>query len=113
MKNLKSMSLDELMAHRDELHRHINKRIAAEREELEAKLARLDGHGELKIKRRRKVAAKYRDPKSKQTWAGRGATPRWLQAYLKEGRKQEDFLIKELRAAIKKRVAKRKRRGKK
>src|SRR6266851_7293022 len=73
MKNLKSMSLDELMAHRDELHRHINKRIAAEREELEAKLARLDGHGELKIKRRRKVAAKYRDPKSKQTWAGRNA----------------------------------------
>ncbi len=44
MKSLKSMSLDELMAHRDELHRHINKRIAAEREQLEAKLARLDGH---------------------------------------------------------------------
>ena len=113
MKNLKSMSFDELLAHRDEVHRHINKRAAAERKELEAKLARLDGHGEVRVRRGRKVAPKYRDPKSKLTWAGRGARPRWLQAYLKEGRKQEEFLIKELRAAIKKRVVKRKRRAKK
>ena len=27
------------------------------------------------------------------TWAGRGATPRWLKAAIKEGKKLEDFLI--------------------
>jgi DNA-binding protein H-NS len=40
----------------------------------------------------RKVAAKYRGPDG-ETWAGRGATPRWLKAAIKEGGKLEDFLI--------------------
>jgi DNA-binding protein H-NS len=39
-----------------------------------------------------KVAAKYRGPDG-DTWAGRGATPRWLKAAIKEGGKLEDFLI--------------------
>ena len=40
----------------------------------------------------KKVAPKYRGP-SGETWAGRGATPRWLTAAIKEGKKLEDFLI--------------------
>jgi DNA-binding protein H-NS len=40
----------------------------------------------------RKVAAKYKGP-SGELWAGRGATPRWLVAAIKEGKKLEDFLI--------------------
>ena len=39
-----------------------------------------------------KVAPKYRGPDG-DTWAGRGATPRWLVAAIKEGKKLEDFLI--------------------
>ena len=39
-----------------------------------------------------KVAPKYRGPDG-DTWAGRGATPRWLKAAIKEGKKLEDFLI--------------------
>ena len=39
-----------------------------------------------------KVAPKYRGPDG-DTWAGRGATPRWLKAAIKEGGKLEDFLI--------------------
>jgi DNA-binding protein H-NS len=39
-----------------------------------------------------KVAPKYRSPDG-DTWAGRGATPRWLAAAIKEGKKLEDFLI--------------------
>ena len=39
-----------------------------------------------------KVAPKYRGPDG-DTWAGRGATPRWLNAAIKEGKKLEDFLI--------------------
>jgi DNA-binding protein H-NS len=40
----------------------------------------------------RKVAPKYRGPEG-ETWAGRGATPRWLKAAIKEGKKLEDFAI--------------------
>ena len=47
----------------------------------------------LKLKGR-KVAPKYRNPQNRsETWAGRGATPRWLRAYIKSGRKLEDFAI--------------------
>jgi DNA-binding protein H-NS len=40
----------------------------------------------------RKVPPKYRSH-SGETWAGRGAKPRWLVAAIKRGRKLEDFLI--------------------
>ena len=33
----------------------------------------------------RKVAAKYRDPASGQTWTGRGLKPKWLSAALEPG----------------------------
>ena len=40
----------------------------------------------------RKVPPKYRGP-SGETWAGRGAKPRWLVAAIKRGKKLDDFLI--------------------
>jgi DNA-binding protein H-NS len=43
--------------------------------------------------RARKVAPKYRDPATGETWAGRGARPRWLVARLKAGKRPQDFLI--------------------
>jgi len=39
-----------------------------------------------------KVPPKYRSP-SGETWAGRGAKPRWLVAAMKGGKKLDDFLI--------------------
>ena len=39
-----------------------------------------------------KIAPKYRGPGG-ETWAGRGATPRWLTALVKEGHSIEEFLI--------------------
>jgi GGDEF domain-containing protein len=44
----------------------------------------------------RKVAAKYRSKKDpKLTWAGRGATPRWMRDEMKVGKlKKEAFLIR-------------------
>lgn len=42
----------------------------------------------------RKVAAKYKHPKSGDTWSGRGSKPRWLQAELKAGKKIEAFAVK-------------------
>lgn len=40
-----------------------------------------------------KVAAKYRGPNG-ETWSGRGLMPRWLAALVKQGRKKEDFAVK-------------------
>lgn len=53
------------------------------------KVARVTRGSKLKGK---KVAPKYRGAGG-ETWAGRGATPRWLTAAIKEGKKLEDFLI--------------------
>jgi DNA-binding protein H-NS len=39
-----------------------------------------------------KVAPKYKGPGG-ETWAGRGARPRWLAAAMKGGKKLENFLI--------------------
>jgi DNA-binding protein H-NS len=39
-----------------------------------------------------KVPPKFKGPGG-ETWAGRGARPRWLVAALKEGKKLEDFAI--------------------
>jgi len=59
-----------------------------------------------------KVAPKYRGPGG-ETWAGRGATPRWLAALLEEGHSIDEFLIGSGRmgktAAAKKRTIKKNR----
>jgi len=104
---LKSMSFDDLVALRDNVLRMISDKASSARRELEAKLSALEGLGlgggggakrgpkarGSKLKGR-KVPPKYRDPKDRsQTWAGRGATPRWLRAYIKAGRKLEEFAI--------------------
>ncbi len=104
---LKSMSFDDLVALRDNVVRLISDKAASARSELEAKLSALEGLGlglgggakrgpkarGSKLKGR-KVPPKYRDPKNRaQTWAGRGATPRWLRAYIKAGHKLEEFAI--------------------
>jgi DNA-binding protein H-NS len=52
-----------------------------------------------------KVAPKYRDT-SGNTWAGRGAIPRWLKAAVKEGKKLEDFAIEKTVGAKKRRTKK-------
>ena len=41
----------------------------------------------------RKVAAKYRDPSSGQTWTGRGLKPKWLSSALDSGKQLTDFAV--------------------
>jgi len=50
-------------------------------------------------KRKRRVAAstlpiKYRSPNG-ETWTGRGRAPKWIQQIELEGRKREEFLVRE------------------
>lgn len=40
-----------------------------------------------------KVAPKYRDKASGDTWSGRGLQPRWLKAALASGKKLSDFAV--------------------
>jgi DNA-binding protein H-NS len=42
---------------------------------------------------RTKVAPKYRDAASGNTWTGRGLQPRWLRDALASGRKLSEFVI--------------------
>jgi DNA-binding protein H-NS len=88
--NLSAMSVDALLKLRDD----INKILDRKANELRSQLSMLGGAA---VQRRsglkgRKVPAKYRSP-SGETWAGRGARPRWLVAAIKRGKKVEDFLI--------------------
>src|SRR4029453_6633343 len=79
---------------------------SAKRAELEAQLAGLDygvakrrgrprksamanGNGRAPAKARGKVKAKYRDPKTKETWSGRGRMASWLKAKQDGGEKIE------------------------
>jgi len=41
----------------------------------------------------RKVAAMYKNPKTGETWSGRGRPARWLAAAEKAGKKRTEFLI--------------------
>lgn len=108
--NLASMSVDALLKLKDDVLDALSRKA----NELKAQLSRL-GSTERKALSGRKsrlkgrtVAPKYRDPKSKKTWAGRGAQPVWMREALKAGKKAEDFLIAKAAKVAKK--AKRKKR---
>ena len=42
----------------------------------------------------RKIAAKYKCPKTGQTWSGRGSTPLWLRDLESQGIKRETLLVR-------------------
>ena len=97
--NLASLSVDALLKLRDDIGRVLSEKG----DELKGQLARLgdwgSSGGRAAITRKgrrstkgRKVAAKYRGPNG-ETWAGRGARPRWMQEAIKGGAKPDDFLI--------------------
>jgi len=107
-KNLAKMSIEALIDLRDSITATLSTQAA----ELQKQLSRLTGTGDgsgngAKRGRKpgrprgsalkgRKVPAKYRSRKDpKLTWAGRGATPRWMRDEMKAGKlKKEAFLIK-------------------
>ena len=99
--NLKPMSIEELVALRDEIEATLESKVADERRTLElelAKLTRFSGGSRSKSLfgrgARGMVAPKYRNPENpSETWAGRGLKPRWLTAALESGKKLDDFRI--------------------
>jgi DNA-binding protein H-NS len=93
--SLARMNVEALM----NLRKQVDERLAELRTELEKQLEALSGQAKRKASsslRGRKVPPKYRS-RSGETWAGRGAKPKWMVAAMKKGRKPEDFLIKRRR----------------
>ena len=112
--NLSEMSVEALM----DLRKRIDEMLLEHRAELQKQLERMGGAiavvggarlvgGRGSVLKGRKVPPKYRGP-SGETWAGRGARPRWLVAAIKRGKKLDDFLIdKSARKGRRKRRSKR------
>ena len=94
--NLTGMNVEALL----NLRNQIDERLVELRAELEKQLAAIAGQPKPKGKslKGKKVPPKYRSP-SGETWAGRGARPRWMVEALKKGKKMEDFLIARKRKA--------------
>ena len=104
--NLSSMSVDQLLKLRTDIEQVLTRRAAQLRNEL-SKLSQSSGGSSGSPLRGRKAAIKYRD-RAGNTWAGRGARPRWLVAAIKGGKKLDDFVIdKSARKARRKRRSRR------
>src|SRR5262249_52009762 len=98
--NLRKRLDEMLLERRAELERKLERRavVAVARRVVRGGGSALKG---------RKAPPKYRSPAG-DTWAGRGAKPRWLVAAIKGGNKLDDFLInKSARKGRKKRRSKR------
>jgi DNA-binding protein H-NS len=89
--NLSGMTVEALM----DLRKRIDETLVKRRAEIEKQLARMHVavlagarvvRGSGSVLNGRKVEPKYRGP-SGETWAGRGARPRWLVAAIKSGRR--------------------------
>jgi DNA-binding protein H-NS len=107
--NLKSMSIDKLSKLKDQVDTILHTKVADERRNLQADLAKLSRFSTSQLRSkglgvRGPVAPKYRNPENpSETWAGRGLTPRWLAAAIKAGKKLEHFSIaQKAKQAIKK-----------
>src|SRR5215831_19330527 len=108
--SLSGMTVEALM----DLQKRVDKTLRQHRAKLQKQLERLGVVGGARVVRGsgsalkgRKVPPKYRS-RSGETWAGRGAKPRWLVDAIKRGRKLDDFLIdKSARKGRKKRRSKR------
>ena len=95
--SLSGMTVEALMDLRERVEGLLSERRAELQEQLERMgIAVVGGarvvRGGGSALRGRKVPPKYRSP-SGETWAGRGARPRWLVAAMKGGKKIDDFLI--------------------
>jgi len=103
--NLSSMSVQALLQLRDDIGSilsgkviELQRQLAALSEDMGAGGGRRGRRGS--AMKRQKVVPKYRGPDG-ETWAGRGAMPRWMAGAIKEGKTREDFLIDKSAAASK------------
>lgn len=97
---LANMPIEDLLELRKRVEQLISARIDAEKNALVAKLdaikrfeRQVDSAASTNSHHGAKIAPKYRNPETGETWAGRGMQPRWMRQAIKDGSKPEDFLI--------------------
>lgn len=97
----------ELLEQRKELDRQLQAAHKAEMADAIAKVKELMAQYDLKIEdiapakgkgrssstKGTKVAAKYRNPETGDTWTGRGRQPKWVEAALASGKALEDLAV--------------------
>ena len=91
--NLSRLTVEALMDLRKRVDENLlNRRADMERqlERMGSAIAVVGGRGGGSVLKGKKVPPKYRSP-SGETWAGRGAKPRWLVAAIKRGKKTRRF----------------------
>ncbi|MEO7056933.1 MAG: H-NS histone family protein [Caldimonas sp.] len=103
-------TLQELMAQKEALDRQIEETKSSERGEAIDKVRSLMSEygltaadlgsrgGKSAVRKGKtgggaKVAAKYRNASTGESWSGRGLQPRWLKAAIASGRKIGDFAV--------------------
>jgi len=90
--SLSGMTVQALM----DLQTRVDEALNERRAEIEKQLKMFAGarvvRGGRSALKGRKVPPKYRS-RSGETWAGRGARPRWLVAAIQRGKRLDDFLI--------------------
>jgi DNA-binding protein H-NS len=96
-------TLKELIAQREALDEQISQTKERERSEAVAKVKSLMSEYGLtmadlsmrtpKAVKVSKVAAKYRNQATGETWSGRGLQPKWLKAAITAGAKLTDFAV--------------------
>lgn len=116
--NLASMSVEALLQLRDDVGHALSRRVgelqkqlAALGEDIGGRTVRVRRGGGVSPMKGQKVAPKYRGPDG-ETWAGRGAMPRWMAAEIKAGKKRDDFLIDKSAGKAKRRPVRKRRRKK-
>ena len=99
-------SLQELIAQKEALEVEIERTRSKDRSDAIAKVRTLmgqygltaadlstKGSAKSRVGKGKKVAAKYRDTATGETWSGRGLQPKWLKAALGAGRKLSEFTL--------------------
>jgi DNA-binding protein H-NS len=104
-------TLNELIAQKAALEKEIESRRTQEREEAVAKVRALmsehgltladlsqrgsrgGGSASSSASKGSKVAAKYRNSATGETWSGRGLQPKWLKAAIASGKALSDFAV--------------------
>lgn len=95
-------TLQELIAQQQELTRQIEAARKAEVADAVAQIRKLMADYNLSVeeitekaspKKGAKVAAKYRNPETGDTWTGRGRQPKWVEAALASGKTLDDLVI--------------------
>lgn len=93
MQDLSTMTIEELADLRDGAIAMLEEKIAARQAELQAEMERVGGfmNGKPGNPKTKKLAARYRNPATGESWAGRGAVPAWLAQAEAEGKSREEF----------------------